>query len=577
VLGPLAALALARALLAVAPGAWGWGLDLQRHLAPALGWSLWALSALALVPAVGDALARVAAPMGRPTRAGRPWATAGAALAAAALVLLLPDRTWFLGDFQLRQRAIEQGLFQAVLPMSLPLDGLLHYHLPRWMQERAGLPPALYARGLGALEAALLAALGAAFARLRMPAAGDGESAAAPWLALAVVVGPPLAVFTGFPKTTADLCVLTLAAVVLGVRLVRDGRGHLAFGLTLAAALLDHRAAVVLLPAAAYAWWRCRARRDGVARVAMAALPPLAALAAVAPRVRDIVVAYDVPVHFRPGAGAPALAGAAVRALETANAVLTAAPLVVLLPLLAWLPRRARRSADTRYLLLIAVSFVPVVLFVQPRQGLFRDWEVLAPAAVAFTALAAWTLGGLVAARQAAPRLAVAAALSALVPALTLLAHAHDVDRGLARARALLDGPPARTVDERAFLWDFIGERSLALGRWPDAAAAYEQVSRIEPSRGVLLSWGLAAAGAGDHASARRAFARMLERHPDDLAAWAGLGGAAEQSGDATTAVEARARLAAGARDPRVRAELRRLLRDAPRLGPALADSLERP
>ena len=93
----------------------------------------------------------------------------------------------------------------------------------------------------------------------------------------------------------------------------------------------------------------------------------------------------------------------------------------------------------------------------------------------------------------------------------------------------------------------------------------------------MFLSLGLAAASGGDHAAARRAFAKVLAHQPDDLAAWAGLGNAAEQSGDAATAAEARARLEAGARDPRVLSELLGLLHDMPGLWPALADSLARP
>ncbi len=566
---PLALLVLLRAVATLAPGTWGWGLDLQRSLPAALGWALWALSAAALIPAVGDALARATAPLGRGLLGSRVWAGAIAAALLAALVLLLPDRTWFLGDFQLRQHAIEQGMFDAVLPQSLPLDAFLHYHLPRWLQAHAGWPTALYARSLGALEAALLAAL--AVALVRLVPAGEATAAAAPWLTLALALGAPLAVFTGFPKTTADQCVLALALIVTGLRLLRDGRGHLRFGLLLTVALLDHRGALVFLPAAAWVWWRCGARRDGAARIALAALPPLVTLAALLPRLRVIVATYDVPMHLRSG-------GASGHALDLVNAVLLAAPLLLLLPLAAGLPRRTRRSPEVVYLLLLGLACVPIVLLVRPRQGLFRDWEVLAPAAVVFTALAIWTLGARFAtARPPATRLAVATALVAVTPALALLLHAHDVDAGLARARALLAGPPGRDVIERTFLCDFLGERNLALGRWADAAAAYEQEAAVLPTRGTLLSWGIAAANAGDHAAAARAFGAMLRHDPADLAAWAGLGGAAAQAGDGATAAAARARLVAGSADPRVLAELRRLLHDMPRLWPTLADSLEQP
>src|SRR5262245_35118052 len=45
-------LAIARAVLAFVPSMWGWGLNLMRFTAPVPAWTLWALAALALVPAV---------------------------------------------------------------------------------------------------------------------------------------------------------------------------------------------------------------------------------------------------------------------------------------------------------------------------------------------------------------------------------------------------------------------------------------------------------------------------------------------------------------------------------------------
>ena len=285
-------------------------------------------------------------------------------------------------------------------------------------------------RGLGGAQAALLAALAVAFARLvTSESSGDRSAAAAPWLALTLAVGAPLAVFTGFPKTAADLCVLTLALAFLGVRLVRDGRGHLPFGLTLAVALLDHRAALVFLPAAGYAVWRCLARRDGQAaspwRWRRRWSPWRSWRRASGASSGPTTCPWTPPRRGDPGArhrGKPDPRDRERIADDGAARRAPAAPVP--------LPRRARGRADIRYLLLLATAFVPVVLFVHPRQGLLRDWEVLTPAAVAFTALVVWTLGTLVATRQAAPRLAVAAAFATFVPALALLLHAHRWTRG---------------------------------------------------------------------------------------------------------------------------------------------------
>ena len=424
----------------------------------------------------------------------------------------------------------------------------------------------------------------------RAESSGDAVvAAAAPWLALTLAVGAPLAVFTGFPKTAADLCVLTLALAVLGVRLVRDGRGHAAFGLTLAVALLDHRAALVFLPAAGYAVGGAWRGATGPAASALAMAPPLVTAgghgAAHPAHRRGLRHAHALPRARRGRArrgvrrsprGKPIL--------EIANALLMTAPLVVLLPLLVLAPAAARAGArDTRYLLLLATAFVPVTLFVHPRQGLLRDWEVLTPAAVAFTALVVWTLGTLVATRQAAPRLAVAAAFATLVPgARPARCTRTSVDQGLARAQVAARGPP-RADRRRARLPPGTSSARAAstLGRWGDATTAYDQLSRIKPTRSVFLSLGLGrrrgGPRGGDHAAARGRSRRCSPTNATTSPP--GRGWATRPSSRATRPrAPRRARGSRpGARDPRVLSELLGLLRDMPRLWPALADSLARP
>src|SRR5439155_21155772 len=119
----LVALAATRAALGVGSGTWLWSLILHRFLSPVLGWGLWLVAALALVPPLarrvtprlarwGDAITRH--PMG---------ATVAWALGAAALAWLLPDRVRFVGDFLLRQRTVEVVEQPGVLfPQALPLD-----------------------------------------------------------------------------------------------------------------------------------------------------------------------------------------------------------------------------------------------------------------------------------------------------------------------------------------------------------------------------------------------------------------------------------------------------------------------
>ena len=573
ILIPLALLLLLRIAAVALPGTWGWGLTATRFIAPASGWALLALAALALLPPVATAVARASAPLDRRI-ASRPlpFALLGALLAAA-LAFTLADRATFIGDFQMREQAIESGQFARFLPESMPFDALIHDRLPRALAG-LGLAPAAFARILGAIEAGLLALFALALARGPASRSARSTDASPPlfWLALPLVLGVPFAVFTGFPKPTADLCVLTLAAAALGVRVARGERAHLALGLVLALAILDHRSGLVLLPAAAYLVAARTAARDPAAALVALAAPPLLALAAMAPTLDRIVTTYDVPMHLAQ-AGVPR-APLPIRALDVANAILLVAHALVALAALRGTPRSAAERTERRFLVVLALAFLPVALLVQPRQGLFRDWEILAPAGIAAGALIARALAARIEAKQAAPALAVALAFAVGTPALGLLIESHSVAGALPRAHALLAGPPERTVIERTFLWDYVSGREMALGHWRQASEAIEHVAAIKPDRGVLLSWGFAATSAGDFASAQRAFGRLVSASPDDAAGIAGLGGAAAHLGDAATTSEMRARLAPALADSRKRAALAQLLHDHPTLWPLLADSL---
>src|SRR5262252_4377674 len=158
-----AAIAIPLALQAAASagsGAWLWGFDELRFL-PAWGWIVWAIPAVALFLA-WNAKARDA---DRRT----PTATALvpiAVLAAGALVLALPDRVQFVGDFLLRQGTAEEALPpSALFPQALPLDVFLHVVLPTWAHGALGIPSTVVSRILDALEAGALVTFGFAFAR----------------------------------------------------------------------------------------------------------------------------------------------------------------------------------------------------------------------------------------------------------------------------------------------------------------------------------------------------------------------------------------------------------------------------
>src|SRR5258706_3072342 len=163
-----------------------------------------------------------------------------------------------------------------------------------------------------------------------------------------------------------------------------------------------HRSAFGLLPAAAVAWamW-LRARGAGALRrplALVALLLPVVVMAIMVPRIVADVRRWDV-VHFAPaelrtGGGPLRAAFADGRPLDLLNLVLVLSPLAIpaLIAALAAGPRRllAREVAP---LLALALPFVLVGPFIHPVQGLFRDWDDYAVAAVTLSLLAAYAVG----------------------------------------------------------------------------------------------------------------------------------------------------------------------------------------
>src|SRR5689334_1325859 len=183
---------LVRAALVSLPGTAGWALAQQRFLSPALGWGSWALLAAIVLgallmrrapraaPTAASQPALTSAPVSRPaTTPGPPrLATAPppplapappvlhlvlAGLAGALLVLALPDRAWFLGDFLLRQGP-SAAAFDRMFPQALPLDRLIHGLIAPAIAHGDPGVANLFGRVLGALEAGALAALALCFA-----------------------------------------------------------------------------------------------------------------------------------------------------------------------------------------------------------------------------------------------------------------------------------------------------------------------------------------------------------------------------------------------------------------------------
>src|SRR5262249_9857402 len=106
----LVALVAARALTASIPTMWGWSLNLHRFLDPCAAWGPWALAAIALIPALALRAAPALQSVGDWTARHPSLWLAVAGLAATGLVLLLPDRVGFVGDFLLREGTLRENV-----------------------------------------------------------------------------------------------------------------------------------------------------------------------------------------------------------------------------------------------------------------------------------------------------------------------------------------------------------------------------------------------------------------------------------------------------------------------------------
>jgi len=531
----LAALAAARAAFTFVPGTWGWSLAVQRDLAPLAAWPLWALGALALLPPVARALSPSATRLGDLLVRAPVLAFLGAALLAAILVLNLPDRVRFVGDALLRLRTLQvQGLIPAAwYPQALPLDLAIHHQLASALLHAFAIDAATPGRLVGAFDAAALALCAVAFASAL-------ELRGAPALACGSIVfwGGALTLFTGYNKAFAEMCVMVAACGVHAMRAARTGRGLERLGLTIAIAMFLHRSALALIPVGIVAWAmvaRRPAPRPSPARLALATLAPLAALAFMLPRIVHIVTHID-PMHFTPQtlsgtSFAGGLFGGA-RPVDLANLLFFLVPLAPLVPMLALASRSSLRRDDALVLLALALPFLLVMPFIHPGQGLFRDWDDFAATGVALALIAAWLVGEMLRASPRAAPLAAAVVLATALPTAQWLIHHGDQSRGLERVRRFVMEPPRRIAFEGAVTWQFVGQTEGERGRFEASADAYAAASSLLPSPNVMRQWGVAELRAGRYTRARDVYAGMVARDSADAIGWTGLALAARRLDD---------------------------------------------
>jgi len=533
----LVALALARAALPFAHSMWAWSLNLPRFMAPAVGWALWVIAALALVPPLARALSPAFAALGESMATSPVRLMLGLAAGAAALVVIFPDRLWFVGDFLLRQYTLEDRptAISTWYPYALPLDLFLHDTVARFLMHRMGFLANDTGRLLGAIEAALLAVTCVAFARaLRVRGlAAVAAAGVAFW-------GGYLTMLTGYNKAFSELPLVMAAAATTALALVKDGGSPFPFALVLALGFVLHRSALGLLPLAVVtlALW-VRAHPGAWRRPAsLAALAlPLVTIAVMLPRIVRIVTRID-PMHFTPdevrqaGGILPGLF-LGTRLVDLLNVVIMLSPLALAAPALALrLGRSLAWRSEGLVLATLALPFVLTMPFIHPGQGYYRDWDDFAAAGMTLSLLTAWLVTRAVERSPQYSWLAVAALLGAAAPSLSWLIHQSDVNRGLNRIGAFLSEPPPRTASERARAWDYLGWRLTDLGRFEEAAAAFGTLAEVQPSPRVMRQWATTEVLRGNLPRAQEIYRQMLTRFPDVRAGWYELARLSFQMGD---------------------------------------------
>jgi len=531
----LALLSLSRAVLSFIPTMSAWSLNLHRFLPPVAAWLPWSIATLGLVPAIARRLTPGLDRAGSwiasaPAVSTLVWAT-GAAL----LVFTTPDQARFVGDFILRESTLREHLAGTTwYPQALPLDLLIHERFARWIMDVLTMDPNGAGRLIGAVEAAMLGALAVQFVRV-LQLRGAMAFAAASIL----FWGGYLTLFTGYNKAFSEMCLMTAAVGVFGLDVVRRGRGLSMLGITLSIALLLHRSALGLLPAACVAgaiWLRTHDGGRGWRRreFIVASGLPLVVLILMAPRLITIVTQID-PMHFAPEtvrrSGLLATTFGGGRTTDMSNLLVMLSPFAILLPLLAALGGRPH-AREALVVGALALPFVLVVPLIHPGQGYIRDWDDFASAGVALSLATAWLAAGALRATRSSLWLATSLTLGVAAPSLQWMLHGGDLDRALTRAEAFMKEPPPRSTMERYTTWGYIGERAASTGRLERSAGAYAEAARAIASPHILHQWAMIEVQRGNFTGARSIYSRLVQRNPRDVFAWWMLAGACSQLED---------------------------------------------
>lgn len=462
---------------------------------------------IALVPGIATRATRLLEMLGSlpneaPWRARALWSAVGAGV-----VLLLPDRTHFTGDFMLREWAVRSGGAPSQLfPQAFPADVWFHYWLPRWLTAAHICQTDTYARILGAIEAATLGAVGVELSRaLRLNGPASCVATAG------LLFGAQLTTMTGYAKAVSELALFAAVMAVFGLAAVGQGRGLAWVGLAFAASLLFHRAAVLLLPT--YIGFIALADHPSGRERAVAIISPVIAVAIMGATIFRTAVRFDWQAGYF---GIPQLRDLALNSLDIFNILLLAPVLVLALTTLS------RPMLPARVWILLALPFTALALAIRhSSQGLFRDWDLFAAPAVLLSVAASAQVGGALS-RIARPQQWVAASVlvSIIAPALIDLFVQSNLEAGMKRGEAFATEAPRRSPDVRGNVWRFLCGRNVQLERYAEAVRTGREAAALTPNREVLLLLAGSERNDEEHAAAFLTYKRLLGVDENNAEAW---------------------------------------------------------
>jgi tetratricopeptide (TPR) repeat protein len=467
---------------------------------------------------------------------------------------LLNDRSHWIGDWLMREGSTRFDTPLGLMyPQALPLDLAIHVHLPRAMSS--WIDGAALTRILGACEATVLVLVATSFAK---SSSFEGSVAAAA-VGMTLLAGT-VDLFSGFNKAATEMCVMTAALALSGVRSVKRGTSPMLASFVVALSLCLHRLGIVLLPALAVVlvlWWRShRANRPHAwLEAATAVALPLVTLGFVGRDLYRTFVSFDLPRHVLTGQ-APHVsdvlkhAFSAGHLLDLLNVLVVLAPAAMASLALAFLAPQAGSRRESFVLVALALPFIALFLLIPPQQGVFRDLDVFAPGCVALTFLLAHRVGETLRANPGSRWLAVPLTGFALTSSLAWFGLHHAESHAREWIRSFAVDAPRRSSQEIGLTWDYLGYRAMSRDDWKEAAEDWSEAAARIPSPRILTLSGMAATMIGDLSRARELFQRAVDRDSDMVLAWRGLASTSFRLGNDEGAREAVNRLQSLGADP---------------------------